>query len=174
MPHASVKTIRDLIYWEYAKLISGSAVGDRKNWGFVMCTFKKLKDKKIKPSEILRENKKFFEAKKICAYCGGEEHPEWEHIIPRSKIVLDNIDNQVLACRKCNAQKGGRDPFEYYGLERRYEIPRIVLGKYLKLIFEIHEHNGTLDSVGDLNQDGKIDVYDLGVIIPKEMIEKIK
>ena len=30
MPPPVVKTIRDLIYWEYAKLIAGSAVGSRK------------------------------------------------------------------------------------------------------------------------------------------------
>ena len=36
-----MKTVRDLVYWEYAKLISGSAVGDRKNYGFIMHTFQK-------------------------------------------------------------------------------------------------------------------------------------
>lgn len=44
-----------------------------------------------------------------------------------------------------------------------YEIPRIVLGKYLKLIYDIHEKQGTLDSC-DLNGDGKIDIFDLGVV----------
>ncbi len=38
----------------------------------------------------------------------------------------------------------------------------MVLGKYLKLVFEHHENVGTLDAA-DLNADGKLDVYDLGV-----------
>lgn len=165
MPHASVKTIRDLIYWEYAKLIAGSAVGDRKNYGFVMHTYQKLKNQQIKPSEILRENQRLFESEKSCAYCGCYDNLEWEHIIPRAKVDIDTIDNQVRACKSCNVKKGGKDPFEWYRLDKKYEIPRIVLGKYLKLIYELHEQRGTLDK-SDLNQDGTLDVYDLGVIVP--------
>ena len=165
MPHASVKTIRDLIYYEYAKLIAESAVGDRKNYRFIMYTFGQLKNGKKHPSAILRENKMLIKGEKACAYCKKTTSDlEWEHIIPRSKIVIDTIDNQVLACRKCNASKGGRDPFEWYGLERRYEIPRLVLGKYLKLIYDIHEKQGTLDSPGLRSDSEKLNVYDLGVI----------
>lgn len=168
MPHPSVKTIRDLIYWEYAKLISGSTLGNRKNWGFIMHIYQRLKNQQMKPSGILRENKKFFDSQKLCAYCNSPDDLEWEHIIPRAKIDIDTLDNQVLACKSCNCAKGGRDPFEWYGLDRKYEIPRLVLGKYLKLIYEIHEKNGALDK-SDLNQDGKLDIYDLGVIIPEHI-----
>ncbi len=164
MPPPVVKTIRDLIYWEYAKLIAGSTVGDRKAWGFVMHSFKKLRDGSICPSSILRENKKFFEKGDVCAYCGSTECLEWEHIIPRVKIEIDTIDNQVKACKRCNCEKGGRDPFEWYGKEKMYDIPRIVLGKYLKIIYELHEKQGTLDSL-DMNGDGKIDIYDLGIVL---------
>lgn len=168
MPHASVKTIRDLIHWEYAKLISGSVTGDRKCWGFVMTTFHKLRDGHIHPSAILRENKKFYNSEKACAYCGLEKkNLEWDHIIPQKKCCLDTFDNQVLACRECNAKKGGRDPFEWYGKERMYEIPRIVLGKYLKLIYDFHDKQGTLDAA-DLDGDGELNVYDLGVILKDE------
>lgn len=167
MPPPAVKTIRDLIYWEYAKLISGSAVGDRKNYGFVMHTYQKLRTQQIKPSDILRENRHLFESGRVCAYCGSKENLEWEHVIPRVKVNIDTIDNQVLACHPCNMAKGGRDPFEWYGLEKRYKVPRVVLGKYLKLIYEIHEKQGTLDK-SDLNKDGKLDVYDLGVVLPEK------
>lgn len=56
MPPAAVKTVKDLIFWEYAKLISGSAIYDRKNYGFVMDRFKKLQSGGIKWSQILRED----------------------------------------------------------------------------------------------------------------------
>ena len=85
MPPKNIKTARDLIYWEYSKLIAGSAVGDRKNYGFVMHTFEKLKAQRIHPSAILRENKKLVEESNKCAYCGSEGDLHWEHIIPKSR-----------------------------------------------------------------------------------------
>jgi len=164
MPPKNVKTIRQLIYWEYAKLIAGRVVQDRKNYRFVMYTYKKLERGEMHPSQILRENKLLCAGERCCAYCGaGEPELDWEHIIPQSRGGPNVIDNMVLACRSCNASKGARDPFEWYGRERRYELPRLVLGKYLKLVFAFHEAAGTLDAC-DLNEDGKLDVFDLGAI----------
>lgn len=74
----------------------------------------------------------------------------------------------VLCCKKCNLSKSDRDPFEWYGKEKRYEIPRIVLGKYLKLVYEAHEKAGSLD-LQDLNTDGTLDVFDLGVVFNKTL-----
>lgn len=56
MPPSAVKTVRDLIFWEYAKLIAGAALSDRKQFPFVMKKFKELQTDKIKRSEILRED----------------------------------------------------------------------------------------------------------------------
>ncbi len=167
MPPPVVKTVRDLIYWEYSKLIAGSAVGSRKNYGFVMYTFNNLRNGDLKPSTILRENKILVEEENACAYCGSKTPLHWEHIIPKSRGGPDTIDNQVLACQHCNLSKGDRDPFEWYGLERRYEIPRLVLGKYLKIVFDAHEKSGTLDS-SDITGDKKLDIYDLGAIFRKK------
>ncbi len=164
MPPKHVKTIRQLVYWEYAKLIAGSAVGDRKNFAFVTHTYQRLCHGQIHPSNILRENKILVEENKTCAYCGGvSDKLQWEHIIPKSRGGPESIDNMVLACPPCNQAKSDKDPFEWYGPERQYEIPRLVLGKYLKLVFEFHEKAGSLDSP-DLNNDGSLDVFDLGAV----------
>jgi hypothetical protein len=165
MPPKNVRTIRQLIYWEYAKLMAGSAIGDRKNYRYVMYCFKKLEGGKLNPSTILRENKLLVMSEKICVYCEKPcDELQWEHIIPRSRGGFDTIDNMVLACRGCNSTKGTYDLFEWYGKDRQYEIPRLVLGKYLKLIFDIHEQMGTLDAV-DCNADGQLNVLDLGAIL---------
>jgi len=165
MPPKNIRTVRQLIYWEYAKLVAGSAVGDRKNYAYIMYCFKKLDAGKLTPSTILRENKLLVESEKVCVYCEKIcDGLQWEHIIPRSRGGLDTIDNLALACRECNLSKGARDLFEWYGKERQYEIPRLALGKYLKMIFEIHERAGTLDSA-DANADGRLDVFDLGATI---------
>lgn len=159
MPPSVVKTIEDLIYWEYAKLISGSAVGDRKNRAFTMYTFRQLKDKKRHPSDLITEFHLFSdEYNNKCAYCGSEDNLEWEHIIPQSRAkdkvaeeLVGKEGNQVKACRNCNASKNDKDPYEWYleryGKEGKYEIPRLVWGKYLKLMYELHEKEETLNNV---------------------------
>jgi len=167
MPPQNIKTIRQLIYWEYAKLISGSVVGDRKNYRFIMHTFKKLESKKLNPSSILKENTMLVMGENICSNCGNVEKLQWEHIISKSRGGPDTIDNQVLACSICNHSKCAKDPFEWYGQEKKYEVPRLALGKYLKLVFEHHEKAKTLDKA-DLNNDRKLDVFDLGAIFTKE------
>lgn len=47
MPPSVVRTIRDLIYWQYAKIISESADAGKKQFTFVMDHFKKLQSGKI-------------------------------------------------------------------------------------------------------------------------------
>ncbi|MBI5024482.1 MAG: HNH endonuclease [Candidatus Omnitrophica bacterium] len=161
MPPKAVKTIRDLIFWEYAKLISGSALQDRKNYGFVMHNFKKLQSGEKKWSAVLREDLQMDPAR--CAYCGGTEELSNDHIVPKRECHFSEIHNIVKACRRCNSSKGDKDLIEWWGIDRRYELPRVVYGKYLKMLYLCHECRGTLDKE-DINLDCKIDLFDLGAI----------
>ena len=141
-------TVRKLLFWEYAKLICDSMIGSRTEYGVVTNKYKELLDGRIHHSAILRENKKLVEADPECAYCGSTEKLQWEHIIPRSKGGPDTIDNMVLACPACNISKGARDPYEWYAAqERKGEIPQLVWGKLLKLLFTAYEEKNLLDEV---------------------------
>lgn len=88
MPDKDVKTIRDLIYYQYAKIIARRAfsVSDGKeakkqHYGFVKQAFRELKSGIKSWSEITREDPclkragagwQFVEAEKRCVYCGAE------------------------------------------------------------------------------------------------------
>ena len=95
-----------------------------------------------------------------------------DHIIPISRAgvdpriaaLLDSSDNCICACRKCNSRKGDRDVFEWYRAEDLGDIPKLVLSKFLKLAYRLHETQGTLD-LRDPNMDGVLDINDLGVVI---------
>jgi len=50
-----VKSFRDLIYWQYAKIISESAGAGKRQYGFVMDRFKKLVSGEISWSTSIRE-----------------------------------------------------------------------------------------------------------------------
>lgn len=139
-------TARELIYWEYAKLISEKAVGDRKNYKFVNYTYQNLINRKTSPSTILSENKKLFLLGDVCAYCGAAGKLHWEHIIPVSVRGPNNIDNMVRACSCCNLEKGARDLYQWFKNKKPDAIPRIVIGKFLKVVFDEYERQGYIDS----------------------------
>jgi hypothetical protein len=140
------RTMRELIYWEYAKLIAGSAAGSRTNYRFVSHTYQKLMKRQIEPSSILTENQHLFSSGEICAYCGATHQLQWEHIVPRAIGGPDTFDNLVRACAPCNLSKGVRDPYQWYEAKDIDGIPRLVLGKFLKLVFSEYALLGVLDS----------------------------
>lgn len=159
-PHA-VGTVRELIYWEYAHLIA-KAAGFEKNYRFIMSRYQLLKTGKMQMSDIVKDDRKMMVCERCCIYCGSTEDLSFDHIIPLSKGGPDIISNQVLACRSCNSSKRDKDIFYWFGLERKEQIPSVVLSKYLKLVFDFHEFQGTLDRT-DINMDGKLDVMDLSI-----------
>ncbi len=170
-PPKYVNTVRRFIYWQYAQLIA-SAAGFEGNYGFVISRYKKLESGEMSWSSTIRDYEKELEKGRVCIYCGAKDNLSFDHIIPISRAgvdpriaaMLDSPDNCVCACRRCNTSKGDRDIFEWYGPERMDEIPRLVLSKFLKLAYRIHEMQGTLD-LADPNMDGVLDIYDLGVVI---------
>ena len=145
MPPAAVRMIRDLIYWQYAKLISESAGFGKRNYGFIMDRFRKLKSGEINWSGSIREWVKERENQDVCIYCGGRNGLSADHLVPRSRGGPDIGDNAVTACARCNASKGDRGVYEWFKLQHKDEVPRIAEGKHLKLLYQIHEENGTLD-----------------------------
>lgn len=170
-PSRYVRTVRDLIYWLYAGLIARSA-GFAGNYGFVISRYRKLKSGEMQWSPTMRDYQKDREKGNVCTYCGAPNNLSADHIIPisragvdpRVRTLLNSADNCVLACKTCNSSKGARDVFEWYGEDRIDELPSLVLSKFLKLSYKLHETQGTLD-LKDPNTDGVLDIYDLGVVI---------
>ena len=152
-----INNVHDVLMFGYAQLIADAVEGGRvskspvvrsgdRYWGFANATFRKLKSGAISPSSILRENKLLVTSGMECAYCGSAVGLQWEHIIPRSRGGPDTIDNLVLSCVQCNTQKGALNPIEWYesrGL-KKLDIPRLVMGKLLKLVLDEHEKRGSL------------------------------
>ena len=55
MPPPAVKSIKDLIFWQYAKIISESAHFGKTNYGFIMSKFNELRSGEITWSTAIRE-----------------------------------------------------------------------------------------------------------------------
>lgn len=153
MPPPAIKTVKDLIFWQYAKIIADSAGIGKRNWGFVMKKFKQLQEGEIFWNEI-REYLKEREKGNECIFCGKRIDLTIDHLFPRCLGGPNDEKNIVFVCRECNSSKGPRRLYEFWtsksGLEgAKYEVPRIAEGKYLKFVYGVLEENGLLNL--DLN-----------------------
>lgn len=189
MPDKDVATIKDLIYYQYAKIIARSAmqasdgrIAKSANYGFIRKKFMELKTGKISWSDILREDFQFVEADKECIYCEAEDGLHREHIVPKSTKVIEDcatcdkihgIHNHIWGCKTCNSHKGTLGLYTFYrnkypDNKKFYDlIPSLVEKKYLKTIYNCHECANTLNS-GDMDGDGELTVLDLDYIFKKK------
>lgn len=171
MPDRDVRTLRDLIWYQYAKIIARRALGrdaKRDHYGFVKQTLRDLQSGKKQWSDIAREDWQLVEIEKRCVYCGSIDNLSREHLVPKTlKInercsacdVIQSIHNQVSSCRSCNSQKGNMGLYAFFAKrlpsDRKFYdcIPPLAEKKYLKTIYECLEKCTSLFS--DVRQDGK-------------------
>ncbi len=155
MPPKAVKTVRQIIYYQYAKIIAESSGFGKENYGMIMTKWKQLNEGTIHWSSSVREWLKEKENANSCIYCGEEKELTVEHILPKSCGGEDIPDNVVMVCKSCNCSKGGKRLYEWRGLIAKDTYHRIAEGKYLKYLFALHEKQGTLDfdNVQDLCQN---------------------
>ena len=121
MPDRDVTTIKDLIYYQYAKIIARSALhaqdgtaAKADHYGFIKQTFRELQSGKKSWSEITREDWQFVQSEQRCIYCGSEIGLTKEHIVPRSIRINDRcpicekiqgIHNQIWAANRATLQR---------------------------------------------------------------------
>ncbi|MFB3888990.1 MAG: HNH endonuclease [Candidatus Bathyarchaeia archaeon] len=149
MPPTVVKTVRDLIFWQYAKIIAASAGIGKRDYGFVMNRFKQLRQGEIFWNEI-REYVKEKEQGDECIFCGARTDLTLEHLLPRAFNGPDVEKNLVWVCKRCNSSKGARRLYEHFAIQAgveaaKYGVPRIAEGKYLKFAFETLKEKGFLE-----------------------------
>jgi hypothetical protein len=149
MPAAFVpRHVEDFIYYYYAKLVIAPSSGFRKNYRFVVETYKKLKAGEIRMSDYDRELLHLSQQSDSCAYCGRSESKlKPSEVVPRAMGGPIGIHNLVMACPSCYRTKEGQDLVRWWReirKEHHDNLPRVPAGLYLKLAFELHRVNFTL------------------------------
>ncbi len=81
----------------------------------------------------------------VCIYCGAEKNLTTEYLLPCCRGGEDVADNVVRVCQACNSSKGAEGLYEWKGLQEKNNHHRIAEGKYLKYLYALHNHGGTLD-----------------------------
>ncbi|MFX1575193.1 MAG: HNH endonuclease [Promethearchaeota archaeon] len=146
VPPKFVESIKDLIFWRYANIISQSAGFGQNKSIFMTSRFHKLKKGDIKWPSSIQEWIKENERRDVCNYCDKkEENLIVGHILPLSRGGPDHPDNTVRICKECNLKKSNKRLYEFSIVDKKAKVPRIVEGKYLKLIYDLHDQVETLD-----------------------------
>jgi hypothetical protein len=181
-----VHSFKDLIYYQYAKIIVKNELNlpdledaKERHYGFIKSTYRGFILGNKTWNEIIEFDKEHVPDGK-CSYCGvagGDVHLEYLiqfdfNIKPGCKSceMLKSEQNQVPICSVCSKARGEYGLYEYFhkvfpNVYYYYDfIPRKLEEMYLKLIYFCHECAGTLDK-GDINKDGKLDVLDIDYII---------
>ena len=159
MPPPSVpRRVEDIIFYYYAKLVIAPSAGFKGNYRFIIDTYKRLKSGEIRISDYERELVHLANMPNQCVFCGTKcIKSQLTYIVPKSSGVLPGMHNMVYACEVCTSLKGEKDLVEWWcnDLQRpRDELPRVPLGLYLKIAYELHKINFSLQkpskSLGDL------------------------
>jgi hypothetical protein len=142
------RRVEDIIFYYYAKLVIAPSAGFKGNYGFIIDAYKRLKSGEIRMSDYERELLHIANIPNICVFCGTKcSKPQTLHIVPRSFGVQPGMHNIVYACEVCAVSKGEKDLIEWWCKDLnkpRDEIPRVPLGLYLKIAYELHKINFSL------------------------------
>ncbi|MCG3226013.1 MAG: HNH endonuclease [Candidatus Heimdallarchaeota archaeon] len=140
----TVKSVKDLIFWQYAKVISHSSGYGRSNMQFIENYYQRLRNEEITWEIALKEFKSTVETTQSCAFCGEVRKLSLEKMIPSVSELSDNREYHLFLCKGCNSSKGNKGLYQWYGVDNLEDIPRNIEGKYLKLLYELHQVRGTL------------------------------
>ncbi|MEO0180299.1 MAG: hypothetical protein ABIM74_00795 [candidate division WOR-3 bacterium] len=154
------RNIRELIHFLYGKYVRGLDGPDLEAFVRFPHQWKRL----------TREDEELLGTKVSCVYCGRTEGVRPWPVIPPQRAggdqrllhILRGKDNLVPTCEECVSAMGERDVLEWH--PRLEDIPREAMFAFLKLAYQIHLTQGTLDSP-DPNMDGRLDLHDLAVAL---------
>jgi len=142
------KKVEDIIYYYYAKLVIAPSAGLQRNYGFIIDTYKRLKSGDIEMSHYDREIQRIAETPNECAFCGRRTRKcQPVHVVPKSLGIPPGMHNLVIACEDCAKSKQDKDLIYWWCEELgkpRDEVPRVPLGLYLKIAYEMNKVNFSL------------------------------
>lgn len=145
----------EYLYYSYANLQMlcaalnmGKKEYDRSCYMIRAKAFKAYKEGRWNIHDLLEFNVAKIKENNYCWYCGKEMEPSKltkDHVFPRSKGGVNDMDNIIMVCKECNSSKGNMDLFEWYATVRHVWPPLNILIHYLKNIYLYSVENGLMD-----------------------------
>lgn len=149
MPPAAVpRTVRDFIFYYYAKLVIAPSAGFPENYGFIMDAYQRLRSGAISLSQYDREIEQAARQAGRCVFCEARAETTPVALVPRHLGGPVGVHNFVQVCARCAASKDDKDLFAWWCDELgrdKDDMPRIPAGLFLKLAYEKHTVEFGLD-----------------------------
>lgn len=143
MPPAYVKTYRDLVHYESAKMASVAAgrPGDAR---FILERVKALRAGTARLEDAVLPPG-------TCIYDGATATGEPDWLVPPTKGGLEISSNLVPVCDACRAAKGSRDVLAWHR-DRRLKVPRNVWKRFMRVMYEIWDKQGVLEAAAPASE----------------------
>ncbi|MBP3213759.1 MAG: HNH endonuclease [Bacteroidaceae bacterium] len=145
----------EMLFWSYANLQMlcaalnmGKMEYDRRCYMIRAKAFKAYKEGRWNIHDLMEFNVAKIKNNNYCWYCGKEMEPSKltkDHVFPRCKGGVDDMDNIIMVCKTCNSSKGKMDLFEWYEEVRQEWPPINVWVHYLKNIYLYSLDNSLMD-----------------------------
>ncbi len=160
MPPPNVRSIRDLIFWQFGKVMSSVEGSGKSNHKVTLDNFTHLK--MGSPGFMPLANRIANSGDpNHCAYC-------CKHTLVKPTLLLSAVrggpnvkENMVMACGGCIKEKGDKRLYEWYGLDKRDMLPDVAEAKYLLLLYRLHEQRRDLDESFVPNMCARCDMEEL-------------
>ena len=147
----SPTTIREQIARSYANLARAQAALERGAGKYATVDHmiraklqRGLIDGTMRMGSLYDDERIKMKAPQVCNYCGDTDRLCADHPIPKMRGGPDASDNLILACRRCNSSKGGRDLLEWMTARKMFP-PLLLLRRYTKIVARYCEEHGRLD-----------------------------
>ncbi len=172
--------VKERLFWAYANLAMAHSAIDKNqthyntvNYMIRAKLYKGLMENRINLGTFFDDEKIKLNVEKKCNYCGSTKQLSYDHVIPKSKLVLDKSDNLLIICQKCNSSKKDLDLLEWMN-KQDYILPILVLRRYLKLVIEYCSYNDLMEEkISDITKYDipfRLDLLPKSLPKPNELI----
>lgn len=142
------RKVEDFIFYYYAKFVIAPSAGFKGNYKFIIDTYKRLKSGEKNMSDYERELLYLAQRPDICSFCEASNvDVKPVQIVPNILGGPIGMHNLVNACSKCIESKKDKDLVKWWtqDLKRsQNSLPRVPIGLYLKIAYELHTIKFTL------------------------------
>lgn len=150
-------SVKERLFWAYANLAMAQSALSKEQSKYLTVNYmvraklyKGLIDGTMNIGTFFDDEKIKLNVGLKCNYCGDINKLSYDHLIPRSKLKLDDSNNILVACRECNSSKSDLDLLEWMN-KKEFTLPILVLRRYLKLLVNYCKLNDLMEmSVTDL------------------------